>query len=175
MGKNNKKGEQKKLNPRQAFAGSGALRAGPETEKAELSEASLQRTTNHRCPFRTLVEIAQKLRSPTGCPWDRKKTIENLLPDLLGEVKEVEEAIQKGDMKNLREELGDVLFNMVLLCVIAEEEGKFTMDEVLEEIAKKIVSRHTWVFGKDKASTPEEALALWGKNKKKEKKGKNDQ
>lgn len=126
----------------------------------------------HFATLRTLIAIAKKLRSPTGCPWDRKKTIENLLPDLLVEVKEVEEAIQKGDMKNLREELGDVLFNMVLLCVIAEEEGKFTMDEVLKGIAEKIVSRHTWVFGKDKASTPEEALALWGKNKSKEKKGK---
>ncbi|MFA6436495.1 MAG: MazG nucleotide pyrophosphohydrolase domain-containing protein [Candidatus Gracilibacteria bacterium] len=126
----------------------------------------------HSASLRELLSIAKKLRSPTGCPWDRKKTIENLLPDLLGEVKEVEEAIQKGDMKNLKEELGDVLFNMVLLCVIAEEEGKFTMDEVLKEIAEKIVSRHTWVFGKDKASTPEEALALWGKNKAKERKSK---
>ena len=123
----------------------------------------------HSASLRVLIEIAKKLRSPTGCPWDRKKTIETLLPDFSGEAKEVEEAIQKGDLKNLKEELGDVLFNIVLLSVIAEEEGKFTMDDVLEGVAEKIVSRHTWVFGKDKASTPEEALALWGKNKIKEK------
>ena len=73
---------------------------------------------------RARFEIAKKLRSPTGCPWDRKKTIETLLPDFLGEVKEVEEAIQKGDMKNLKEELlAPVQFKLTFTLLVIEESG----------------------------------------------------
>lgn len=81
------------------------------------------------------------------------------------EAKEIQEAFEKRDWKNLKEELGDVLFNIVLTAQIAEEEGKFTINDVLKEIDEKIRSRHTWVFGKDKAKTPEEALNMWRKNK----------
>ena len=81
------------------------------------------------------------------------------------EAEEIQEAFKKKDWKNLREELGDVLFNIVLTAQIAEEEGKFTMKDVLKDIDKKIRIRHTWVFGKDKAETPEEALEMWHKNK----------
>lgn len=81
------------------------------------------------------------------------------------EAEEIQEAFEKRDWKNLKEELGDALFNIVLTAQIAEEEGKFTMKEILEDIDKKIRSRHTWVFGKDKAKTPEEALEMWRRNK----------
>jgi len=81
------------------------------------------------------------------------------------EAREVAQAFAKHDWKNLREELGDVLFNIVLTAQIAEEEKKFTIRDVLNDIDKKIRSRHTWVFGKDKAKTPEEALEMWNKNK----------
>ncbi len=118
--------------------------------------------------FDELVRIAKKLRAPGGCPWDRSRKLTDLKEDLLEEAEEVGQALDNKDDENLREELGDLIFNIVLALVIAEEEGKFTGKEVLEDIAKKIISRHTWVFGEDKATTPEEALKIWAKNKAKE-------
>ncbi|MCK9186503.1 nucleotide pyrophosphohydrolase [Candidatus Gracilibacteria bacterium] len=119
--------------------------------------------------LKNLKFLTQKLRSETGCPWDRKQTIESMLKCLIDETQEVKEAVEKKDYKNLEEELGDVLFQIVMIAEIAKEEKYFDMDGVVEEIYKKIVSRHTWVFGKDKAHTPEEAIAKWQENKKKEK------
>jgi len=120
--------------------------------------------------FKYLCELATKLRSESGCPWDRKQTIASMLKFVDDEVAEVRQAIENGDHANLREELGDVLFQLVMISQIAKEHDYFTIDDVLGDIADKIVSRHTWVFGDDKADTPEEALALWKKNKEKEKK-----
>ncbi len=119
--------------------------------------------------FEDLLNLAQKLRSKTGCPWDRKQTILSMIEHLLEEAKEVKQAIQKKDHKNLSEELGDVLFQIIMISQIAKEEKLFTMSDVIRKIDKKNRSRHTWVFGKDKAKTPEEAVAMWLKNKEKEK------
>ena len=119
--------------------------------------------------FKRLVELAKQLRAPGGCPWDQKQTFGALAKCLEEEAHEVPEAIAKNDHSNLKEELGDLLFNMVMMMNIAEEEGEFTVEDVLADIEHKIISRHTWVFGDDKANTPEEALALWKKNKQKEK------
>lgn len=115
--------------------------------------------------FQNLLEIAAKLRAEGGCPWDREQSIASMSPKLLEEAQEVQEAVKKKDWENLEEELGDVLFNIVMIAQIASEEGKFDMGGVLEKIAEKLISRHTWVFGSDKASTAEEALELWIKNK----------
>ena len=123
--------------------------------------------------FDELIKIAKKLRAPGGCPWDRSRKVEDLKEDLLEEAQEVGEALDNRDNENLREELGDLLFNIVLLTVIAEEEGRFEFKDVLKDVAEKIISRHTWVFGDDKASTPEEALKIWAINKEKEKNLKN--
>lgn len=117
-----------------------------------------------------LLDLAAKLRSETGCPWDRKQTIASMLKHIDSEVSEVREAIGNGDHENLREELGDVLFQLVMIAQIAKEKGYFEMKDVIKDIGEKIVSRHTWVFGDDKAETPEEALEMWRKNKEKEKK-----
>ncbi len=119
--------------------------------------------------LKELCELAAKLRSETGCPWDRKQTISSMLKYIDEEIEEVREAIANGDHDNLREELGDVLFQLVMITQIAGEKGYFTMDDVVADIGKKIVDRHTWVFGDEKAETPEEALELWKKNKEKEK------
>ncbi|MFH1284534.1 MAG: MazG nucleotide pyrophosphohydrolase domain-containing protein [Candidatus Peregrinibacteria bacterium] len=113
--------------------------------------------------------LAEKLRSDTGCPWDRKQTIVSMLKYIKDEVEEVSQAIENGDHENLKEELGDVLFQIVMIAQIAREHGYFDMDGVVEGIYKKIRSRHTWVFGKDKARTPEEAVEKWKENKKREK------
>lgn len=115
--------------------------------------------------FKNLVEIAAKLRAEGGCPWDREQSIASMAPKILEEGQEVMEAVEKEDWENLEEELGDVLFNIVMISQIASEEGKFDIQTVLEKIAEKLISRHTWVFGTDKAATAEEALALWMKNK----------
>lgn len=116
----------------------------------------------------SLFSIAKKLRKE--CPWDKKQTLEDYPQRLLEESEEIKEAIEKKDWSNLEEEVGDVLFNLIMMMEIADEKGLFTAGDVLKRCEEKIIERHTWVFGEDKAATPEEALALWKKNKKKEKK-----
>lgn len=119
--------------------------------------------------FNTLCLLAAKLRSKTGCPWDREQTIASMLECIREEADEVCQAIENGDHENLKEELGDVLFQVIMIAQIAKENGYFNMDAVISRIDHKIRSRHTWVFGKDKAKTPEEAIAMWKRNKQKEK------
>jgi len=120
--------------------------------------------------FKRLIKLAVQLRSPTGCPWDRKQTIFSLAPKIEEEGDELLEAVKKKDYPNLCEEMGDLLFNLLMVAQIAEEEKRFTLVDILQGIEKKIKSRHSWVFGKDKAKTPEEAIELWKKNKEKERK-----
>ena len=118
----------------------------------------------------TLTKLAKKLRSPTGCPWDKSRKIDDMAKYIKDESQEVLQAFKKKDYKNLQEELGDILFNIVLTAQIADEMGKFDMHDILAGIDAKIRARHTWVFGKERAHTPEEAEEMWKKNKKKEKK-----
>lgn len=113
-----------------------------------------------------LLRLAKKLRGPKGCPWDKERVMADFPPLLIEESEEIKEAIAKADWENLQEEIGDVLFNLCLLMQIAEEEGHFTAKDVINSSSEKIISRHTWVFGKDTAKTAEEALRLWKKNKK---------
>lgn len=120
--------------------------------------------------FQSVCKLAAKLRSNNGCPWDRAQTISTMLKCIKEEAEEVCQAIENGDHENLKEELGDVLFQVVMIAQIAKEHKYFTIDEVLKEIDNKIRSRHTWVFGKDKANTPEEAIAMWKRNKRAAKK-----
>lgn len=119
--------------------------------------------------FKDVCGLAAKLRGKTGCPWDKAQTIDSMLKCIEEEVGEVHQAIENGDHKNLREELGDVLFQVVMIAQIAKENKYFNIDDVIKDIDKKIRSRHTWVFGKDKAKTAEEALEMWRKNKEVEK------
>lgn len=117
--------------------------------------------------FIQLKKLAEKLRGKNGCPWDKKQTIKSMLENIINEAEEVKEAIDKEDHENLKEELGDLLFNIIMIAQIAEEKKLFTISEVLRGIEKKILDRHTWVFGEDKVKTADEALALWKRNKKK--------
>ena len=115
--------------------------------------------------FKNLIEISAKLRGENGCPWDREQTLKTLAPTVLEEAQELLEAVQKNDLENVEEEMGDVLFTLVMMAQIAKEEGTFDIGTVMEKVAEKFISRHTWVFGGDSAATPEEAVALWMKNK----------
>jgi len=119
--------------------------------------------------FQKLLDLAKKLRSPTGCPWDRKQTIRSFSKSLKEESNEVLSAIRKGDNANLEEELGDLLFNIVMIATIATEKKKFRMSGILQKIEQKIITRHSWVFGKDRAKVKnaEDALRLWKENKNK--------
>lgn len=124
--------------------------------------------------FQNLLAITKRLRSPIGCPWDRKQTIQSLAKCLNEEAGEVLQAIKKRDYENLEEELGDLLLNIVMITQIAKEKKLFSMSGILAKITRKIKSRHTWVFGKDrkKVKTAEDALRLWRENKKRNSKHK---
>lgn len=111
--------------------------------------------------FAALVELEGRLRGPRGCPWDRKQTHETLRTFMLEETYEVLEAIDSGDARKLAEELGDLLLQVVFHAQIAREEGRFTIDEVIEAIHSKLVRRHPHVFGTARARHAGEVLKNW--------------
>ena len=110
---------------------------------------------------RTLQHIVARLRQPDGCPWDRKQTHASLKNALVDEVYEAVDAIDAGDMDNLAEELGDLFLLIAMHAQIAEEAGHFTLEDVYEGIATKIVRRHPHVFGDEAAEHAEEVVGLW--------------
>ena len=115
-----------------------------------------------RYTYEQLLEIIAELRSDHGCPWDRAQTHESMIKCLYDECDEVVEAIKNKDDENLCEELGDVLLQVLLHAQIAGEEGRFTMADVVDGIAKKMVRRHPHVFGNaPMAQSEEEGLANW--------------
>jgi tetrapyrrole methylase family protein/MazG family protein len=123
--------------------------------------------------FERLVEIMARLRAPGGCPWDRAQSREDLKTYLVEETYEVLDAIDQGDAAMLREELGDVLLQVVFHAQISSEEGAFTIEEVCRGINEKLIRRHPHVFGEVKADTPEQVLQNWEAIKKEEKAEKN--
>ena len=123
--------------------------------------------------FVSLVETFKKLRGPNGCPWDKAQTHQTLIKCLKEESQEVISAIENNDDENLKEELGDLMLQVIFHALIAQEENRFTLKDVIEGLNNKLISRHPHVFGSAKASTPEEALAQWKASKLKEKANKN--
>ncbi len=123
--------------------------------------------------FEDFLGIINTLRSENGCPWDREQTHESLRPCLMEEAAELIAAIRifgkTGNADNMKEELGDVLLQVVMHAQIAKEEGLFSMDDVVEEIAAKMVRRHPHVFGDVQADTSAEVLRNWDEIKTKEK------
>ena len=116
-------------------------------------------------PFNRLVEIMAVLRSPGGCNWDRKQTHKSLLPYLVEETYEVVEAIENEDHTHLREELGDLLIQIVFHARIAEEAGRFDINDAIESINEKLIKRHPHVFGEKKELDPQEVRDQWEKIK----------
>jgi tetrapyrrole methylase family protein/MazG family protein len=115
-----------------------------------------------------LIEIMAALRGEKGCPWDREQTRESLKPFIVEEAYEVLEAIDEKNSEAIKEELGDLLFQIVFQCRIAEERGEFGMAEVIEKIGKKMIARHPHVFGDADYKTSEEVLVHWEAQKKRE-------
>ena len=122
--------------------------------------------------FDELVAVMSRLRAPGGCPWDREQTYASLAPYLLEETYEafdaIQEAAETGDTANLREELGDVLLQVVFHSTIATEKGDFTIDEVVSGVTNKLVLRHPHVFGDKTLKTAADVLSNWDELKKAE-------
>ncbi len=113
-----------------------------------------------------LVEIIKVLRSPDGCEWDRAQDFSTMKKCLKDETEEVLTAIDNSDYKNLQEELGDVLLQVVMNSEIASEQGLFDFNDVVQTLCEKLIRRHPHVFGDEpRPTTPEESLALWKKVK----------
>ena len=123
--------------------------------------------------FEEFIDIIKTLRSENGCPWDREQTHTSLKPCMTEEAAELLAAIRiydtTGNFENMREELGDILLQVIMHSQIAKEEGLFSIDEVITEISEKMIRRHPHVFGDVKADTAEEVLSNWDDIKKKEK------
>lgn len=108
-----------------------------------------------------LLAIMRDLRSPEGCPWDKEQTHESIRQNFLEETHEAIEAIDNGDVDGLREELGDVLMQVVFHAIMEEEQHRFSFDDVVDELCKKLIVRHPHVFGDVKAENEAEALKSW--------------
>ena len=122
--------------------------------------------------FFKLVDILEQLRGEHGCPWDKKQTHKSLMKYLFEESNEYNEAVQKKDYDNMKEELGDVLLQIIFHAQIAKENNKFDIYDVLDTINEKMIRRHPHVFGNSKARTEEEIRKEWEKIKAEEKKQK---
>ena len=126
--------------------------------------------------FEDFVKIIERLRAKDGCPWDREQTHDSLRPCMMEEAAEFVSSIriyhESGSAENMREELGDILLQVVMHSVIAEEEGLFTLGDVIEEVSEKMIRRHPHIFGTVQADSPEQVLQNWDEIKKKEKEGK---
>ena len=116
-----------------------------------------------------LIDVVAKLRAPDGCPWDREQTHTSLRPNMLEEAYEAVDAIDENDMTHLREELGDVLLQVLLHSQIASESNEFTLDDVAKELKEKLIHRHPHVFGTAKINNADDVLKTWEKLKSEEK------
>ena len=120
--------------------------------------------------FVQLVELMRRLRAPGGCPWDREQTFQTIKPYLLEETYEVVEAIDNQDFAGLKDELGDLLLQVVFFSQMAAEAGHFTINEVVAAIHTKLVRRHPHVFGDKSLDTPDQVKKQWSELKEEERK-----
>lgn len=118
--------------------------------------------------FESFQEVIARLRAPDGCPWDRKQTHRSLRPYLLEEAYEVLDALDREDHEALKEELGDLLLQILMHTQIATEEGEFTMPQLLQTVVTKMIRRHPHVFGDVQVESAEEVLRNWEKIKQRE-------
>jgi tetrapyrrole methylase family protein / MazG family protein len=119
--------------------------------------------------FQQLVEIVKKLRGPNGCPWDKAQTHKSLTAYAIEEAHELEQAIENNDIENMKEELGDLLFQSILHSEIARQNNDFDINDVINHLNHKMISRHPHVFANTIANTPDEVLKNWEEIKAQEK------
>lgn len=137
--------------------------------KFSAEEAKKQLLSEKRHDFESLRLLVEVLRGPEGCAWDRIQTHESIRSDIIEETYEVVEAIDREDPELLREELGDVFFQVLFHSRIEEETGRFSIDDVINDITEKMIRRHPHVFGDVLVKNAEEVLDNWEANKVKEK------
>lgn len=119
--------------------------------------------------FESFVELIARLRAPGGCPWDSEQTHASIASNMIEEAYEAVEAIEKNDIAGLREELGDVLLQVVFQAQIAADNHEFAINDVIESISSKIIRRHPHVFGEESVGSAEQTLQLWDRIKQGEK------
>lgn len=134
-----------------------------------MNDILTDKTTDGFAKLRGLIKV---LRGPNGCPWDREQTLESLKFDIVGEALEATNAIELNDYDGLKEELGDVIWGVLMQAQMAEDNGLFTIDDSLQLACEKLVRRHPHVFGHAKASSSAEAIELFYKAKAEEKRAK---
>ncbi len=122
-----------------------------------------------RYDYADLLELVRMLRAPGGCPWDRVQTNDTIKQNMIEEAYELVDAINRKDDDGIEEECGDVLLQAAFHTVLKEEQGAFTSGDVLSRVVKKLIFRHSHIFGKDKVSDEDSALNVWEKNKMEEK------
>jgi len=132
----------------------------------------LKKQTLKNHPFDYLNQVIRKLRSPAGCPWDRKQTIKSLKEFLLEETYELLEAMASRSLSKHKEELGDLLLQIMLQSEIRRQQGKFCITDVINSLTEKLIRRHPHVFGKTKARNVKTVLKNWEQIKSSEKKNK---
>lgn len=125
--------------------------------------------TEGNSPIQELRNTVAKLRGPDGCPWDREQTHQSLAECLVEECAELLDTIDRADLEHMREELGDVLLQVVMHAQLAEETGAFDLDSVVGQVNEKLIRRHPHVFGEFRVEKAEEALARWDEIKSQEK------
>ncbi|WP_339879197.1 nucleoside triphosphate pyrophosphohydrolase [Pseudidiomarina gelatinasegens] len=119
-------------------------------------------TTNNLSGVAALLEVMRRLRDPSGgCPWDLKQTMTSLIPYTIEEAYEVAAAITEGDVADIKDELGDLLFQVVFYAQLSEESAQFSFDDVAQQTADKLIRRHPHVFGDSTTQTDEEIKAQW--------------
>lgn len=132
-----------------------------DTEMIECHEPALQ--------MQRLISIMKRLRAPQGCPWDAEQTHKSLITNMIEEAYEAVDTIQRDDWKQMREELGDVLLQVVFHAEIAQENGRFDFNDVAAEVSEKLIRRHPHVFASSRADTTDAVLTQWDKIKRQEK------
>ena len=134
-----------------------------------MTERVKELAAQNEFSFSDLCEIVAILRAPGGCPWDAEQTHQSVRRALIEETYEVIEAIDRKDDTLLREELGDLMFQVLFHATLAQESGRFTIDDVITDIAKKMIHRHPHVFGEKKAEDAASVVTTWESIKNEEK------
>jgi MazG family protein len=134
-----------------------------------MTDAEMMDSPDQAAQIARLRAIMHRLRAPGGCPWDAEQTHESLIPNLIEETHETVDTIRRGDHEHLKEELGDLLLQVVFHSELAEEAGRFNLDDVARGISDKLVRRHPHVFAQSDAATSDAVLQQWDAIKRAEK------
>ena len=118
-----------------------------------------------RYDYADMLELVRLLRAPGGCPWDRAQTPESIRKNMVEEAYELVDAVNREDDDGIEEETGDVLLQAAFYTVLKEEQGAFSEEDVTSRVVKKLIFRHSHIFGNDRAADENSALGVWEKNK----------